>query len=197
MQIRSKQHNFDNQLQTFENMPLIHKDYDSLASAIKTYTNTVYAENRLDPIIKCNMKLVAGFLISKKNQAASQNKQLNVTLADDFIYSALPEYKLITVLGILIDNAVEATPVENTIFLDIASQNNQCYIKIGNPGPMITSDFLHNIFLPGYTTKHAKNTGHGLGLPSLKSIVNNNNGNITLSNEKINNINYIIFEVTV
>ena len=111
--------------------------------------------------------------------------------------SALPEYKLITVLGILIDNAVEATPVENTIFLDIASQNNQCYIKIGNPGPMITSDFLHNIFLPGYTTKHAKNTGHGLGLPSLKSIVNNNNGNITLSNEKINNINYIIFEVTV
>ena len=94
------------------------------------------------------MKLVAGFLISKKNQAASQNKQLNVTLADDFIYSALPEYKLITVLGILIDNAVEATPVENTIFLDIASQNNQCYIKIGNPGPMITSDFLHNIFLP-------------------------------------------------
>ena len=197
MQIRSKQHNFDNQLQTFENMPLIHKDYDSLASAIKTYTNTVYAENRLDPIIKCNMKLVAGFLISKKNQAASQNKQLNVTLADDFIYSALPEYKLITVLGILIDNAVEATPVENTIFLDIASQNNQCYIKIGNPGPMITSDFLHNIFLPGYTTKHAKNTGHGLGLPSLKTVVNNNNGNITLSNEKINNINYIIFEVTV
>ena len=71
----------------------LHKDYDSLASAIKTYTNTVYAENRLDPIIKCNMKLVAGFLISKKNQAASQNKQLNVTLADDFIYSALPEYK--------------------------------------------------------------------------------------------------------
>ena len=41
MQIRSKQHNFDNQLQTFENMPLIHKDYDSLASAIKTYTNIV------------------------------------------------------------------------------------------------------------------------------------------------------------
>lgn len=62
---------------------------------------------------------------------------------------------------------------------------------------MITLDFLHNIFLPGYTTKHAKNTGHGLGLPSLKTIVNNNNGNITLINEKINNINYIIFEVTV
>lgn len=62
---------------------------------------------------------------------------------------------------------------------------------------MITSDFLHNIFLPGYTAKHVKNTGHGLGLPSLKTIVNNNNGNITLSNEKINNINYIIFEVTV
>ena len=72
MQIRSKQHNFDNQLQTFENMPLIHKDYDSLASAIKTYTNTVYAENRLDPIIKCNMKLVAGFLISKKNHMTGQ-----------------------------------------------------------------------------------------------------------------------------
>jgi hypothetical protein len=51
--------------------------------------------------------------------------------------------------------------------------------------------------LSDYTTKHAKNTGHGLGLPSLKTIVNNNNGNITLSNEKINNINYIIFEVTV
>ena len=44
---------------------------------------------------------------------------------------------------------------------------------------MITPDFLHNIFLLGYTTKHAKNTGHGLGLPSLKTIVNNNNGNIT------------------
>ena len=42
-----------------------------------------------------------------------------------------------------------------------------------------------------------KNTCHGLGLPSLKTIVNNNNGNITLSNEKINNINYLIFEVTV
>jgi len=113
------------------------------------------------------------------------------------ILNDLKIYKPLTKVIGFIDNAVEATPVENTIFLDIASQNNQCYIKIGNPGPMITSDFLHNIFLPGYTTKHAKNTGHGLGLPSLKTIVNNNNGNITLSNEKINNINYIIFEVTV
>ena len=77
MQIRSKQHNFDNQLQTFENMPLIHKDYDSLASAIKTYTNTVYAENRLDPIIKCNMKLVAGFLISKKLDCITKQPMLH------------------------------------------------------------------------------------------------------------------------
>lgn len=197
-EVRHRQHNHDNDIQAIQMMPTMYKTYEELSAAIINYSHHMVTSNMPSNLLKLNTKLIAGFIFSKCNLAKSQNKSLSVKLNSFELYSSMPEYEIITVIGILIDNAIEATPIDCELMLHIDCQNNKMIFKTFNLGPIATPQFIEKIFSEGYTSKTIiDGSPHGLGLPTLLKLIKNYNGEITVENEIINNKNYICFELEI
>ncbi|MFH1194849.1 MAG: PAS domain S-box protein [bacterium] len=93
----------------------------------------------------------------------------------------------------LIDNAVQAmtamakdltskgnTSISNKLIIETATEDGNLIIKIKDNGPGIASEELKKIFEPLYSTK---GFGVGLGLPIVKKIVEQHNGNIEITSK--------------
>ena len=99
-------------------------------------------------------------------------------------------------MGILIDNAIEAINEEDTVHIILDSQENKNTLIIRNHGPLLTPKLRENFFKKDYTTKTISRRNHGLGLYSLKRILDFYDGQITLYNERDYDGNLVCFEIT-
>lgn len=195
--IREKQHSYNNALQAISMLPATYTDYKSVAEALQKYTNQYSVNNRYSDLIKLNLKLVAGFIISKCESARDENKAISYHLQTLTISTVLPEYILVEAMGILIDNALEASPSGEEVELELDEVNGHFYMKVKNIGKIISSEDRRNIFKHGFTTKCIKNESHGMGLSRLQSIVDEYGGEITLYNEQKEDKTFIVFELEV
>ena len=62
-------------------------------------------------------------------------------MASRDLKSRMPEYELIRIIGILIDNALESTAPFGTAYLYLDSRQNQIGIKTRNKGSVKTNEF--------------------------------------------------------
>jgi len=134
-------------------------------------------------LLKINLSVVAGFVYSKITEAQKDQKELVVQVASRDLKSRMPEYELIRIIGILIDNALESTAPFGTAYLYLDSRQNQIEIGTRNKGSVKTNEFRQNMFSPGYTTKTGDRHGHGYGLYNLKKLTDKYNGKIYLDRE--------------
>ena len=196
-QIMIQQHQFDNHIQAIEMLPVTHKDYNSLANSINAYFSYISSSFRNSTLLKLNNKLLAGFLFSKCQEAEENNRELKILIKNTNIPSVIPEYELINIIGILIDNGLSGVSENGCVILCIDSISNHCLIQSKNKGPVLTDELRLNLFKKGYTTKTEKYRNHGLGLYNLKKIIKKYNGTITVSNETEASNTYIVFEVEI
>lgn len=194
--VRYKQHDYNNAIMAIKMMPLTYKDYDSLCENLNKYTNYILVDNEIYPLLKINLKLVSGFLIGKCMEARQKKISLQISINTFNIQSIVPEYNIIEMMGVLIDNALEASSEGDTIFVKISSDNNKLQFKIMNIGFIVTPDFIENIFIIGYSSKSKKNN-HGLGLPRLKELVDSFKGELKIYNESNTDKTFICFEFIV
>lgn len=151
-------------------------------------------------LLKINLSVVAGFVYSKITEAQKDQKdqkELVVQVASRDLKSRMPEYELIRIIGILIDNALESTTPFGTAYLYLDSRQNQIEIRTRNKGSVKTNEFRQNMFSPGYTTKTGDRHGHGYGLYNLKKLTDKYNGKIYLDTVNTDQGDYIQFDVIV
>ncbi len=196
-QIRCTQHDHNNHIQAIQSLPLTCSDYSSLANAIMEQTSLMSRSVYSLDLLKLNLKLVAGFLINKCSYARTLNKELEIEIQQYTLTTLMPEYELIDVLGILTDNAIEATPTGGKALLTLNSEKNQLIVKTKNVGPLIDSELCNAMFSNGYTTKVNDISSHGIGLSKLKNLVDHYHGRVIVGNEETDGIQYIIFSVNV
>ena len=196
-QVRIRQHQFDNHIQAMQMLPATHKNYTDLADAITNYSEHVSLSLKHSILLKLNYKLLAGFLFSKCHQAENMKKELRILIRNTNIQTVVPEYELIDILGILIDNALEAISEGECVILTLDSHSNKCNIKIQNKGPFLTNELRNHLFKKGYTTKKTNSQNHGLGLYQLKQLVASYEGMIILSNEDAIEYTLIVFEIII
>lgn len=163
--LRERSHEFMNKLHVI--LGLLHlKDYRQLESYIlKTASN--YQAEIGSLMAKIKSPVIAGFLLSKMSHAADRGHQL--TISND---SLLPDSgseeqtaTLITVLGNLIENALDAADdeAEGEISVLLHYQNGWLACVVSDDGPGIPPDRLEAIFAKGVSTK-GENRGVGLFL---------------------------------
>jgi sensor histidine kinase regulating citrate/malate metabolism len=101
-------------------------------------------------------------------------------------------------VGILVDNALEAIPAGGSATLQLDSVSNRITIVTINEGPFITDELQNNLFKKGYTTK-LKNDGkkHGYGLSNLLEMTEEYSGEVLLENITLNGKVCVRFEVVV
>lgn len=99
----------------------------------------------------------------------------NETLEEDWVWA--DKEQLLRVFNNLLKNAVQSIPEhqKGKIQILLAKEENNYKVTIADNGSGISTDNLHKIFVPNFTTK---NGGMGLGLAMVKNIVENTGGHI-------------------
>ena len=130
-----------------------------------------------------NSPPIFGLLLSKYNLTVSKSITFNITSFFDYSTINMNIFDFVKILGILLDNAIEASSeskeklVELYITIDFYSRKQ--IFKINNS--YLNKDIdLNRIFTKDYSTKKDKS---GFGLWEVKQIVNKNN-NLSIHTSK-------------
>ena len=129
---------------------------------------------------------VAALLLGKISQAAERGVELSVgedTAAPDL---PVPNRDLITILGNLIDNAVDAAAAEQAphrVAVSLCSAADGLTVRVTDSGAGIAPERAEQIFTRGWTTK--QEAGHGIGLALVRRGVQRNGGSIDVATDPV------------
>lgn len=88
----------------------------------------------------------------------------------------------VTVLGNLIDNAVDAVGSNGTIHVQLTSDSGGCTIAVSDDGPGIPEDLRSRVFTSGFSTKDAAGSGsRGFGLALVQRVAGRRGGSVTVT----------------
>jgi len=138
--------------------------------------------------------MIAGMLFGKIKQAEVANLHIELSLHGLFKKTVTPETEWIEAIGILLDNAIEASPKGSTIFLSSKKQGDFLELTVSNPAPPLSNTEFMALFEKGVTTK-ASRDGHGFGLYNILRMTERYHGKILTRNESILNENYVVFGI--
>lgn len=83
-------------------------------------------------------------------------------------------------LGNLLRNAKEATPAGGEVLVSTAREGNEVLVRVTDTGAGIAPDVQARVFEPYFSTKKA---GTGLGLPTVRRVVEEHGGTLTMQSE--------------
>lgn len=178
--LRAQSHEFINKLHVI--LGLVHlQRYEKLADYINQISD--HLQNEVGYIVsKIKDPALAGFIFGKMSYAREVGADLSFTGEGILPEPATPEttHELITIIGNLIDNALEAlTDQENKkVFVHFEYYEHELLVEVADNGPGIQEDMLEKIFLKGISTK---GTDRGIGLYLAKSSIEKLHGHIDLS----------------
>ena len=203
--VRERQHNYNDKLQTIYALSVTHTDYTSLHNALQKECATISLPSDSAMLLRLDLKILAAFLFSKCRQARQENKVLSISMPSDTYSSSVPEYILVEMMGVLVNNALEATPEGGTVYLTLDCGGGTFGAEIKNVGTPFTEKEKNDIFLPGYTTKTEKrrsvlnvpelNLPRGYGLSSLKKLAEEYDCDIIIDSENKGEESFIVFRL--
>lgn len=125
--------------------------------------------------------VLASLLLAKLAQAQERGVLLGLDLGDDPLNSRLPAQDLVTVVGNLLDNAIEAArggPAPRRVELVARSNGDAVDFAVSNTGAALDPGQLASMFDRGWTTK--SEPGHGLGLVLVRETVERWRGSLVV-----------------
>ena len=193
--IRQRQHEFDNHLIALCGLNKTAATLEEVLEKQNNYMGQIEEDNRYKRLLSVESPTLVGFLYSKFIQAEEQGCKVSyfVKISDE-AERFIPEYRIIEILGILIDNAVEAVAdkVWKSIHVEVVHTRDELIIEVRNISTFIPQNDIYNFVKPGYTTK---GKDRGIGLASLVSTVDKYAGEVHIRNCKIDEINWIRFKI--
>lgn len=184
--LRANTHEFLNKLQVISGLLQMGRTEDALG-----YIGTISAAHEYvtGPVMQLIRNTSVAALILGK-AANMRELDINLVLMRN---SRLPEHsrylsatELVTVVGNLLENAIEATdaiPAEDlrAVTLQLTEDETGLLIMVSDTGEGIAPEHLPHIFDHGFSTKAA--TGRGVGMGRIKEIVESHGGTIDVDTE--------------
>lgn len=191
--MRKKQHEYDNYVQALKSCLYNIKEanYFEARHVLNRYLTDIEDETKLIGLLKISNIILGGFIYSKIQEA--EKKQIHIIHSIDNynFYTNLEDYELIAIVGILVDNAIEASRIGDMIYFNIFSEGEYNVIQVLNKFHKVVPEDTKLMMKSGFTTKGS--ASRGFGLSNLKQILKKNNGELLSKNIEIDNINYISF----
>ena len=123
------------------------------------------------------------FLYSKFVEAETKGCHITYDIKIDDMQGYLPKYKMIEILGVLLDNAMEAVEQRDSknITVKMLEQPEQLSVAIKNDSMHYEREEIMRFFEPGYSKK---GEGRGIGLSKVREILLKYHAGIKVSCEK-------------
>lgn len=193
--IRERQHDMKNHINAILGMIYTIDNYEDLVESQRKYCDDIVEKNKETKLLlSISNPLIAGFLYRKFQEAQKQKILIECKVASKDDNYGIPEYELIEMMGILLDNAMEALnekeETERNIFVEIEDREDNLQIMVANKSRYYDPEEICRFFQKDYSSK---GKGHGIGLTKLKRIVQEKDGDIMVTNEKRNESNYLQF----
>jgi two-component system CitB family sensor kinase len=183
--LRAQQHEFANRMHTVAGLLELGRSDEAMEFLLET-SGAVdgFAESVggrvADPV-------VAALIVAKATVAAERD--VTLLLTDDSTLTDRPPDRqaVVTVLGNLVDNAIEAashgpTPAHVTVRLRQDNDNDELFIRVSDTGPGIPPGANTSIFREGFSTKDSvAGVGRGIGLALVRQVTSRLGGRITVT----------------
>lgn len=168
-----------------ENLKTMDKNVDRLLTLINQLLDFRKTESQSFSLSFVNTninEIIKNVYVRFKPLAIQKNIQFNLTLTEDIINADVDKEALTKIISNLFTNALKYA--DSTICINLSSPNDQHFeMRVSNDGDTIDESYKEKIFEPFFQIKNAKkemNSGSGIGLALVKSLVELHNGKIEL-----------------
>jgi two-component system CitB family sensor kinase len=185
--LRAQAHDFSNRLHTIAG--LIELGRQEEAIQLTTESSSVSQELTESLLERVGDPVLGALLLGKSAVAAERGIQFRLTPDSRLDGDAGHPRDLITVVGNLIDNALDAAATSSNggprwVEVSIQKADGEVVIQVHDSGPGISHGDLGRIFSEGYTTKvAAPGSRRGLGLALVQQVAARRGGEVTVINK--------------
>ncbi len=201
--VRQRQHDMKSHIGAIRSMIYTTDNYAELVAKQEEYCDYIIEENEKNRLVlSVKNPLIAGFLYSKLQEADSRDITIDYCINMPKESLVLPEYELIEMAGILLDNAMDALEKfslqttervqEKKIRFAIEETDEGLVLTTANTSDYYAEDMTAQFFETGYSSK---GKDRGIGLAKLKRMVSGRKGSIIVSNEFYDDSNYLTFTI--
>ncbi|MBP1970729.1 CitB family two-component system sensor histidine kinase CitS [Virgibacillus natechei] len=191
--LRAQTHEYTNKLYVISGLLQLGY-YKKAIELIQTESQLTGNQNKI-LIEQINDRTVQAILLGKIGKASEM--KINFEIESSSYLGHLPEHldivKLITILGNLLDNAIEAVETneyKNVVFF-ATDLGGDIVFEIADNGVGISDDKVKQIFEQGFSTKDNENRGYGLAI--VKETVNELQGQIEVTNQPTGGAVFTVF----
>jgi two-component system CitB family sensor kinase len=185
--LRAQAHDFSNRLHTIAG--LIELGRQEEAIQLTTESSGVSQELTESLLERVGDPVLGALLLGKSAVASERGIQFRLTPDSRLDGDAGHPRDLITVVGNLIDNALDAAATSSNggprwVEVSISKADGDVIIQVHDSGPGISHGDLGRIFSEGYTTKvAAPGSRRGLGLALVQQVAARRGGEVTVVNQ--------------
>jgi two-component system CitB family sensor kinase len=180
--LRAQEHEFTNRLHVIAGLIDL-GEFDEASRFVTTVTQNELASAE-DLRERIAPPVVAALLLAKLAVGAEREITVGVTSDSHLDVPDTDAANLMTVIGNLVDNALDAVapqPEPRTVTVHLAD-DDEILIVVSDNGPGIPADVVDDIFIDGYSTKSPRgDSRRGLGLALVQRLVHRAGGTVTVT----------------
>lgn len=196
MNMRKRQHDINNQLNAIYSQHFTCHTYDELVESQKEYCGYIEKDFEFYNLLTIKIPVLGGFLYSKFKDISERGIKVESDIKICSNDISVPIYEIIAILGVLLDNAVEAAEQlpdgDKIIMVSAFETEKDLRIAIKNKWIYIDARQRDVLFEEGYSSK-GENRGYGLSNVKEKAL--KYGFGVNQKNEKIEGENWVSFEL--
>ncbi|MEU7427741.1 sensor histidine kinase [Streptomyces sp. NPDC040750] len=196
--LRSQAHEAANRLHTVVSLIELGRAEEAVAFAT---AELELAQALTDQVVAAvGEPVLAALLLGKTAQANERGVELVVSpdsrLDDGLLPESLPARDLVSILGNLIDNAVDAAQGSTEARVTVTAQASRAelVLRVTDTGPGVDPAHTDLVFQRGFSTKPAGPGGRGLGLALVRQAVTRHEGTLTVAESGADGQGGAVFE---
>jgi two-component system CitB family sensor kinase len=187
--LRAQEHEFSNRLHVLAVLLELGEVEEATRYSSQLQAETTFASEEVRA--KVGSPVMAALLLAKATVAAERDVALRVDPTSRILADQLEDLPVVTILGNLVDNAVDAvaddpatlgTSPRGTVTVTLTCDGRTLQLAVEDTGPGIPPDRLGEVFVDGYSTKEPRGAmRRGVGLALVHRLVTRAGGTIVAS----------------
>src|SRR5467141_740578 len=181
--LRAQAHEFANRLHTVAGLMQLGRPEEAMK--LIAQTSGLHQELTESLLERVGDPVLGALLLAKAAIASERGIELRVSDDTVMTRSSIDSEDLITLLGNLVDNALDAAASSNErwVSVSVTEQDDELVVKVHDSGSGIPDGVDGQIFQEGFSTKAGPNRKRrGFGLALVRQVARRNGGDVTVVN---------------